>query len=104
MSNVKRSRQLDVVSALGNIDVLLGNFPRSEYEDQQADREIEADLESERLHRNAIPFGEDIKTLTKTNSSENSGVTAETKRTIKSEISDVQKIRADELGPKFKNN
>ena len=54
---------------------------------QEADSEIEVDLESKRLHRNTIQFGENTRFLSNTIVSENSEDTAETSRAINSKIS-----------------
>ena len=48
---------------------------------------IEADLESDRLHRENSQAGENVRSFVNTNTSENSEITAKTNRAIKSEIS-----------------
>ena len=45
-SEIKRSTQLDVMSDLENIDVMLGSFSRNGSESQSSDRETGMDLGS----------------------------------------------------------
>ena len=53
----KHSRQPDFISALKNLDLMLGNFPRNESENFPEDSEIEVSSESYELHKKPNPVG-----------------------------------------------
>ena len=54
----KRSMQSDVMSDIENMDVMIGIFPEDVFERQELARELEPDLESDRLHRETSQVGE----------------------------------------------
>ena len=69
----KRSRQSDVLSDMKNMDIMFGNFPEKDYEKHELECELEAELQSEELHRETGQVGENFMSLLNTNTSENSG-------------------------------
>ena len=77
----------DVMSDIDNMDFMFGNFPEDNFEKQETAGELEADIESDRLHRETNQAGENFRSLLNTNSSVNSEITAETSSAINSEIS-----------------
>ena len=85
-ANEKRPRQSDVMSELGNMDVMLGSYSRGELDDHQNEDEMEVDTESNRLQRYTIPIIEDFISLLNSNSRENSDITAVTIRIINEQI------------------
>ena len=80
-----RSRQSDVTSDIENMDVMLGNFPEDDFERQEIAGELEADLESDRLHSETSQAGENFRSRWNTNAKVNSEITAKTSRAIYSE-------------------
>ena len=78
----KRSRQSDVMSHLENLDIMLCNFSKNDFERQDFVGELDADLESEGLLRETSQAGEILRSLLNTNTSVNSVVPAETSRAI----------------------
>ena len=49
------------MSDLEDMNVMLGNFPRNDYENQTEERKIDVDPESDGLHGNKKPIGEDCR-------------------------------------------
>ena len=82
----RRSRQLDIMSDVENVDVLLGSSSRINGEGDQSENELNLDSESGRPQRKSNMTGEDFRSLL-TNSRENSEITIETTRLINEEIS-----------------
>ena len=83
----KRSRHSDVMSDIENSDVMLGNYPDSEFRDQDDVEQKDIDPESGRQQENIGYNGHNYRTLLNTNLSESSENTVETSRMINSEIS-----------------
>ena len=81
----RRSRQLDIMSDVENVDVMLGSYTRNEDRDDQSENELNLDSESGGPQRNSNLTGEDFRSL-HTNSRENSEITVETTRLINEEI------------------
>ena len=82
----KRSRQLDIMSDVENVDVMLRSYSRNDEGDDQSENELNLDSESSRPQGNSNKTGEDFRSLL-TNSRENSEITIETTRLIIEEIS-----------------
>ena len=76
----KRSRQSDVMSDFENINVMLGNFPRNDYENHPFEKKM--DSESDKLNGSVNPTETDFRSLLNTNSREKSELTVETVGTI----------------------
>ena len=73
----------------------MGNFPEDDFGRQEVG-ELDADLESDGLHREASQAGENFRSLLNTNTSGNSEFTAETSKPIISELSrQLEEVRMD---------
>ena len=66
----RRSRQLDIMSDVENVDVMLGSYSRNNEENDLSENDIHLDSESSRPQRNSNITGEDFRSLL-TNSREN---------------------------------
>ena len=93
----RRSRQLDIMSDVENVDIMLGSYDRDDERAEQSESELNLDSESNRLHQNPNMVGEDFRSLLNTNSRENSEVTIETTRLINEEISNQMSRRLNEI-------
>ena len=82
----RRSRQLDIMSDVENVDVMLGSYSGNIEGNDYSEKELNLDSESGRLQRNSNVTGEDFRSLL-TNSRENSEITIKTTRLINDEIS-----------------
>ena len=92
----KRSRQSDVMSDIENPDVMLGSYQRENNEFRSENNENTLDQRSDEREgqdRNV----EDYQTLLNNNPSENSCLTIETSRAIKSEISSQMSRKFQEM-------
>ena len=83
----RRSRQADLTSDLGNVDVMLGVYSRNELESNSGDRNDEVDLASDRTRGDVAQNSEDFRSLLNSNRRENSESTIETMRLVNSEVS-----------------
>ena len=92
----RRSRQLDIMSDVENVDVMLGNYSTINQDDDRSEAEINLDSESSRSLRTSNVTGEDFRSLL-TNSRENSEITIETNRLINEEISNQMSRRLNEI-------
>ena len=92
----RRSRQLDIMSDVENVDVMLGNHSTINQDDDRSETEINLDSESSRPQRASNVTGEDFRSLL-TNSRENSEITTETNRLINEEISNQMSRRLNEI-------
>ena len=92
----RRSRQLDIMSDVKNVDVMLGSYSRNEEGDVQSENELNLDSESNRPQRNSNITGENFRSLL-TNSRENSEITIETTRLINEEISNQMARKLNEM-------
>ena len=61
----RRSRQLDIMSDVENVDVMLGNYSRNDEENDHSEKEINLDSESSRPQRTSNVTGEDFRSLLK---------------------------------------
>ena len=82
----RRSRQLDIMPDVENVDVMLGNYSRNDQENDHCENEMNLDSESSRPQLASNVTGEDFRSLL-TNRRENSEITIETTRLINAEIS-----------------
>ena len=92
----RRSRQLDIMSDVENVDIMLGSYSR-DGEGNASEDEMNLDSESNRLQQGSNVIGEDFRSLLNTNSRENSQVTIETTRMISDEISNQVSRRLNEI-------
>ena len=90
----RRSRQLDIMSDVENVDVMLGNYSTFNQDDDRSETEINLDSESSKPQRASNVTGEDIRSLL-TNSRENSEI--ESNRLINEEISNQMSRRLYEI-------
>ena len=93
----RRSRQLDILSDVENVDIMLGSYDRDDERAEQSESELNLDSGSNRLHQNPNMVGEDFRSLLNTNSRENSEVTIESTRLINEEISNQMSRRLNEI-------
>ena len=82
----RRSRQLDIMSDVENVDIMLASYSRDE-ENNASENEVNLDSGSSRPQQSSNVIGEDLRSLLNTNSRENSEVTIETIKMISEEIS-----------------
>ena len=83
----RRSRQLDMLSDVENVDIMLGSYSRDEEGNIASENEVILDSGSSKPQQNSNVIGEDFRSLLNTNSRENSEITVETTRMIGEEIS-----------------
>ena len=57
----RRSRQLDIMSDVENVDVMLGSYSRNNGEEDQSENDLNLDSESSRPQRNSNVTGEDFR-------------------------------------------
>ena len=93
----RRSRQLDMMSYVENVDIMIGNYSRNEDRNEQNESEVKLDLGSNRPQQSSNLIGEDFRSLLNTNSRENSEMTVETNRMISEEISNQTSIKLNEI-------
>ena len=92
----RRLRQLDIMSDVENVDVMLGSYPRNNEENDLSENDINLDSESSRPQRNSNVTGEDFR-LQLTNSRGNSEATIETTRLINEEIANQMSKKLNEI-------
>ena len=83
----RRSRQLDMLSDVENVDIMLGSYSRDDEENNVSENEMNLDSGSSRPQQRSNVLGEDFRSLPNTNSRENSEITIETTRLINEEVS-----------------
>ena len=83
----RRSRQLDMLSDVENVDIMLGSYSREDEENKVSENEVNLDSGSSRPQQSSNARGEDFRSLLITNSRENSEITFKTSRLISEEIS-----------------
>ena len=93
----RRSRQLDMLSDVENVDIMLGSYSRDDEENNAAENEVNLDSGSSRPQQSSNVIGEDFRSLLNTNSRENSEVTIETTRMINEEISNQMSRKLNEI-------
>ena len=86
----KLSRQLDVMSDIENMDVMLGTYSRIS-SDEELDETVEVDSRSNGPRKDMVRNCEDFSTLLHTESRSENGVAFDTTMLISTEIS--QEIR-----------
>ena len=82
----RRSRQMDWISDVENVVIMLGSYSRDDEENNGSENEVKLDSGSSRPQQNSNVL-EDFRSLLNTNSRENSEVTVETTKLISKEIS-----------------
>ena len=75
------------MSDVENLDVMLGSYSRNQLEVNSDDRNDEVDLGSDRTRQDVVQNSEDFRSLSNSNSRENSESTIETVRLVNSEVS-----------------
>ena len=93
----RRSRQLDILSDVENVDIMLGRYSRDEEENMASENEVNLDSGSSRPQQNSNVIGEDFRSLLNTNSRENSEITVETTRMISEETSNQMSRKLNEI-------
>ena len=83
----RRSRQMDLMCDVENVNIMLGSYSRDEKRNDGGENEVNLDSGSSRPQQNSNLVGEDFRSLLNTNSRENSDITFETTRMISEEIS-----------------
>ena len=83
----RRSRQLDMLSDVENVDIMLGSYSRNDEENNISENEVNLDSGSSRPQQSSNVLGEDFRSLPNTNSRENSEIMIESTRLITEEIS-----------------
>ena len=78
----RRSRQLDMLSDVENVDIMLGSYSRDYEENNVSENEVNLNSGSNRPHQSSNVIGEDFRSLLNTNSRENSESTIEITRMI----------------------
>ena len=95
--NEQRSRQLNMMSDVENVDIMLGSYSRDDEENVASENEVNLDSGSSRLQRSSNVIGEDFRSLLKINSRENSEITIETTRMINEETSNQMSRKLSEI-------
>ena len=93
----RRSRQLDMLSDVENVDIMLGSYSRDDEENNVSENEVNLDSGSSRPQQSSNVIGEDFRSLLNTNSRENSEITIETTRLINEEISHQMSRKLNEI-------
>ena len=93
----RRSRQLDMMSDVENVDIMLGNYSREDEENVTSENEVNLDSGSSRPQQNSYVMGDDFRSLLNTNSRENNEITIETTRMISKEISNQMSRKLNEI-------
>ena len=89
----RRSRQLDIMSDVENVDIMLGSYSRCDEENNISENEGNLDSGFSRPQQSSNVIGEDFRSLLNTNSRENSEITIETTRLINEEISNQNEVK-----------
>ena len=93
----RRSRQLDMLSDVENVDIMLGSYSRENEENNVSENEVNLDSGSSRPQQSSNVIGEDFRSLLNSNSKENSEITIETSRLISEEISNQMSRKLNEI-------
>ena len=78
----RRSRQLDIVSGVINVDIMLEGYSKGEDRNNQSEDELNLDSGSRLPQQSSNLGGEDFRSLLNSNSREISEMTIETTRMI----------------------
>ena len=93
----RRSRQLDMMSDVENVDIMLGSYSRDDEENDISENGVNLDSGSNRPQQSLTVIGEDFRSSLNTNSRENSEITIETTRMINEEISNQMSRKLNEI-------
>ena len=93
----RRPRQLDMLSDVENVDIMLGSYSRDDQENIASENEMNLDSGSSRPQQSSNVIGEDFRFLLNTNSRENSEFTIETTRMINEEIPNQMSRKLNEI-------
>ena len=93
----RRSRQLEMLSVVDNVDIMLGGYSREDEDNNASENEANLDSGSSRPQQSSNTLGEDFRSLLNTNSRENSDITIETTRLINEEISNQMPRKLNEI-------
>ena len=93
----RRSRQLDMLTDVQNVDIMLGKYSRDDEENNISENGVNLDSGSNRPQQSSNAIGEDFRSLLNTNSRENSEITIETTRMINDEISNQMSRKLNEI-------
>ena len=93
----RRSRQLDIMSDVENVDIMLGSYSRDDEENNISENEMNLDSVSSRPQHSSNAVGEDFRSLLNTNSRENSEIAIETTRLINEEFSNQMSRKLNEI-------
>ena len=93
----RRSRQLDMLSDVENVDIMLGSYSRDDEENNISENEVNLDSGSSRPQQSSNVIGEDFRSLLNTNSRENSEIAIETTRLINEKIFNQISRKLDEV-------
>ena len=99
----RRSRQLDMMSDVENVDIMLGSYSRNDEENDISENGVNLDSGSNRLHQSSNVIGEDFRSLLNTNSRENSEISIETTGMINEEISNQMSRKLNEIKNSLNN-
>ena len=83
----RRSRQMDLMFDVENVDIMLGSYSRGEDGNEGSENEANLDSRSSRPQQNSNLAGGYFRSLFNTNSRENSEITIETTGMISEAIS-----------------
>ena len=93
----RRSRQLDMLSDVENVDIIVGSNSREDEENNVSENEVNLDSGSSRPQQSSNVIGEDFRSLLNTNSRENSEITIETTSLINEKISNQMSRKLNEI-------
>ena len=93
----RRSRQMDLMSDVENVDIMLGSYSRDDEENNGSENGRNLDSGSSRPQQNSNVIGEDVRSIPNTNSRENSEITIETTRMISEEIYNQMSRKLNEI-------
>ena len=93
----RRSRQLDMLSDVENVVIMLGSYSRDDEEVNISENGVNLDSGSSRPQQSSDLIGEDFRSLLNTNSRENSEIAIETTRLINEEISNQMSRKLNEI-------
>ena len=93
----RRSRQLDMLSDVENVDIMLGSYTRGDEENNVSEDGVNLDSGCSRPQQSSNLLGEDFRSLLNTNSRENSDIAIETTRLINEEISNQLSRKLNEI-------
>ena len=99
----RRSRSLDMLSDVENVDIMPGSYSREDEENNINDNEVNLDSGSSRPQQSSNLIGEDFRSLLNTNSRENSEIAVETTRLINEEIFYQMSRKLDEIKTSLKS-